>query len=450
MAKTNHLLKKQEVAKQSFFQKIRTAFFAHKKLAVILLIILLVGGFFLWQRQAASSQTPQYQTAKVEKGTIVSSVSTSGTVLTSNLINVQSGSSGVVKEVYVQDGETVTTGQKIAEVQLDLSGQQKNTQAWASYLSAKTALDAANANLYSLQADMFSKSETFYNLATNSTYQNADGTPNYTNRALPEFHIAEKEWLASEAKFKNQQAVITQAQVAVDSNYLSYEQTSSTITAPSAGTLTNLTIAPGITIGSSQGSSSTSTTSTSTSNQSSSNETIAVIKGEGNPIVSVNVSEIDVARLKVGQQATVTLDSIADKTFTGRVLTVDKIGEVSSGVTNYPVTIQLDNNLPEILPNMAASAKVIVATKEDALLVPSQAIQTQNGSKIVRILKNKKLNNVVVETGLTSDSQTEIVSGLSAGETIVTSQNQAEQTSSQSGSGSLFGGFGGGQMRIAR
>jgi len=71
-----------------------------------------------------------------------------------------------------------------------------------------------------------------------------------------------------------------------------------------------------------------------------SNQKIATIKTEGMPIVSVNLSEIDVSRVKLEQKATVVLDSIPDKTFVGKVIGVDRIGQTTSGVTqisgNYP------------------------------------------------------------------------------------------------------------------
>ncbi len=148
---------------------------------------------------------------------------------------------------------------------------------------------------------------------------------------------------------------------------------------------------------------------------------IAVVRSSGNPIATFNVSEVDVNRIKPGQKATITLDSIPGKTFTGRVMTVDKIGTVSSGVTNYPVVILFDANAPEILPNMAATANIIIDSKPGVLLVPSDAIQTQtNGSAYVRVLQNGQPVNITVETGLSSDTQTEIVSGVSEGQQVIT------------------------------
>jgi len=365
----------------------------------------------------------------------VSSVSASGQVLSVNVMSANTKASGVVKTVYVKDGDVVKKGDKILEIDLDFQGQQKYAAALSSYQAAKNNLEQAKITAYTLQSDMFTKWDSFYKLATNSTYQNADGTPNYTNRALAEFHIAEKNWLAAEAKYKQQQAVINQAQLALNSSWLEYTQASPVISAPTDGTITSLMFAPGMTIGSLD-------VGTSTSNQK-----VATIKTEGKPIVSVNLSEIDVSRVALDQRATVTLDSIPDKTFTGKVIGVDRIGSTTSGVTQYPANIVLDTDSDQILPNMAVTAKIIIDRKDNVLLVPSTAVQSQNGQNFVQILFKGKPQSLPVEIGLSSDTQTEIVSGLKEGDTVITGTLSADSKTKQTQT-SPFGGFGGGAVRM--
>jgi len=179
-------------------------------------------------------------------------------------------------------------------------------------------------------------------------------------RELPEndpTYIQENsDWLAAEAKYKNQQAVVSQAQAAVNSAWLSYQLTSPIITAPVSGTIVGLNFVPGMVIGSS---------STTTSQR------VAVIRTEGTPIASFNLSELDVPVVKPGQKATIELDSLPDKTFTGKVMSVDWLGTITNGVTNYPVIIQFDTSSEKVLPNMAASANIIIEVKDNVLLVPS-------------------------------------------------------------------------------
>ncbi len=404
----------------------------------ILFFVIIIGlGFFSWKTIFfKKNKKATYQTSKVEKGTIISSVSASGTVLSVNIMSANTKATGIVKTVYVKDGDVVQKGDKILDIDLDFQGQQKYQAALASYQSAKNNLDSANITLYTLQSDMFTKWDSFYNLATNSTYENSDGSPNYTNRALAEFHISEDNWLAAEAKYKQQQAVISQAQTALSSSYLEYTQSVPTVTAPTNGTITSLMYASGMTVGSLD------------TGDSSSNVKVATIKTEGNPIVKVNLSEIDVTKVKLGQKATITLDSIEDKTFTGKVIGVDRIGETSSNVTQYPAIILLDISSEEILPNMTITADIVINSKNNVLLVPSEAVQTINGKNYVNVMVNGKPQITQVVVGLNSDSQIEISSGLKEGQEVIlsTATSSSSSNNSSSGSGSGFGSMGIGGM----
>lgn len=411
-------------------------------------IVVVIGLIWYGTRTFASSsnQKATYDTQQAEKGTIVVSISSSGTVSSSNSMAVTSKVGGVIEEVYVQNGQSVAAGDQIAKLNLDLSSKQTAASSYASYLAAKTNLDSAQANAYTLQADMFSKWQTFIETAESTKYQNDDGTPKNAERAETAFTIPEREWLAAEAKFKNQQAVITQAQAAVNASWLTYQQSNGIILAPIAGTVDGLSIQLGTIISGNSNASSSSENTTS-----SSETTIAHIATAGNPTVSVNLTEIDVFQVEVGDKATITLDAMEDKTFTGVVTYIDTTGSVSSGVTSYPATITLDTGMEGIYPNMTAQANIITDTKSGVVLVPSSAIQSQDGTDYVRILEQGTPKEVTVETGLVSDSQTEVISGIEAGDTIVTGTASGSGTASRSSSSTTSpfnslrgGGMGGG------
>ncbi len=247
--------------------------------------------------------------------------------------------------------------------------------------------------------------------------------------------------MAAEAQYKNQQGQIAQTQSSLNSAWLSYQSASSNIASPMDGTISDITIVPGMQLN------------TSYSGNNVSSQIVAAIKTSGNPVVTVSLSEVDVVSVKTGDKATLSFDALPDKTFTGKVLGINTTGSVSSGVTSYPAIIQLDTPNDVILPNMSATANIITNIKNDVLTVPSTSVQTVSGQPTVRVLKNGQMSNVIVETGLTSDTQTEIISGLSEGETVVTSL--ITSTSGSSGSSSPFsgglrigglggGGFGGG------
>ncbi|PJE67816.1 hypothetical protein COU95_00225 [Candidatus Shapirobacteria bacterium CG10_big_fil_rev_8_21_14_0_10_40_9] len=392
----------------------------NKKRAVIFIVLVVVFGFLGW-RTFGGKQQAQYQTSQVERGTIVSTISASGQILVANIVNITTSAKGLVKKVYVQDGDRVTLGQKILEMTLDSDAQQKSVSAYSSYLSAKNSLDSAQVSLYTLDSAMWAAQRKFINDAVSRSLTIDDPT-----------YIQENDdWLAAEAKYKNQQNVIAQSQIGLSSAWLSYQTVSPIVYAPMSGIITNITYVEGMTISASDDT----------------GQTVAVIKSEGTPLASFNISEIDVSKVKPGQKATIELDSIADKTFTGKILSVNRIGTVTSGVTNYPVVIKFDTEAPEILPNMAATANIIVETKDNVLLIPSSAIQRQGTQDVVRVLKGKKEQTVVVETGLVSDTQTEILEGLSEGDEVVVST--ISQTSQQGGT-SVFGGGGAGRMFMGR
>jgi len=391
-----------------FFQ----SFFKNRLKAVIILAVI-VGLIIVVGRLVKSkNQQPQIQTQKVERGTIVSSISASGQILTANIVNITTNTKGLVKKVYVKDGDKVWAGQKLMELTLDSDAQQKNAAAWASYLSAKNNLDSAQATLYSLQSQEFAANQKLINDAVARELKTDDPT-----------YIQENaDWLAAEAKYKNQQNVIVQSRAAINSAWLSYQSVSPIVTAPISGTITNLTYTEGMSLSASSDAS----------------QRVAVIASEGTPLSSFNISEIDVSKVRPGQKATIKLDSLADKTFTGKVITVDKIGATTSGVTNYPVIIKFDSGASEILPNMSATANIILEVKDNVLLVPSSAVQKQNDQNVVRVMKGKQQQVVNVEVGLISDAQTEIISGLSEGDEVITS-NTASTINNQSG-GSVFSG----------
>ena len=88
---------------------------------------------------------------------------------------------------------------------------------------------------------------------------------------------------------------------------------------------------------------------------------VATISLSGTPIVEVSLSEVDVNKVKIGQRAIVTFDSLTDKTFTGVVATLDRLGSTSSNLTSYIANIKLDSKSSEILPNMAGvSARPLI------------------------------------------------------------------------------------------
>lgn len=410
------------------------------KYKIILLIVVLACGWFTKTIFFNGAQQPTYQTAVAEKGTLITSVTASGVVSSGSSANITTGATGIVKEVYVANGDTVTEAEKIAEITLDKQSEQKQAAAWASYLSAKNSVESAQAKLNSLQSSLFK---------ANQTFVNGKGTANPVTDD-PNYVIQKADWQQAELDYKNQQDVIDQAQANATNTWLLYQQISSTITAPISGMVSNLALTPGLAITNSTSNSSTATTSTNA-------QSVGTITIEGNaPQATVNLSEIDVTKVAVGQKITITMDAFPDKTFTGKVSAINTNGITSSGVTSYPVTITFDTSLKTIYPNMAVNATIITNIKNDVVLVPSSAVQTNNGDSIVRVMKNGQISDVSITIGESNDTQTEITSGISEGDIVVTGQTPPISTSPSGQTASPFsegfgargfGGAGGGGTR---
>jgi RND family efflux transporter MFP subunit len=385
------------------------------------LVALVIVIFLVYKLTRPSTAAVSYQTATVETGTLVNSVSASGTVTNGVGQSIMTQASGVVQKVYVQNGDTVKKGQKIADITLDQDGQQRQASAWSTYLSAKNGLASAQAKINSLQSAEFKANQKFITDAVARDLVDSD----------PTFIQQKADWLQAEADYKNQTGVIQQAQASVNNAWISYQQTSATILAPANGVVDRFTLVPGLLI---------STTSNSSNSSGASSQKVGMVVPTDLHIqLSVSLAEIDAAKVKPGQAVTVTLDSMSDKTFTGKVLIVDTNGAVSSGVTTYPAVIQLDDTAEGIYPNMAATARIITKVQDNVLLVPTTAVQTSNGQSVVNLLKNGQAVPTVVTTGGSDDTNTAILTGVAAGDIIVTNPQTARtRTTTTTGTTSVF------------
>ncbi len=390
---------------------------------LVLAGIILFSGYYLYSSYFKSNVTTTAQTITVKRSTIRSTVTASGIVVSANNSPITTLSSGVITAIYVKNGDTIKSGDKIAELDLDLPSKQRYAQALAAYQNAKNAVESAKSKKLALQAAMFTKWDSFKELAESDTYTNSDKTPNYANRTLPEFHIPEKEWLAAESDYKNQEQIITQTQSALSSAWYELNESSPVIYAPISGTVTGLALQVGTVIPSTITSSTTST----------SKNQIAHIATDTPPTVQINVTEIDVNRIQTGQTVTITLDAFPDTQFQGSVLSVDTVGSTTSGVTTYPTTIAFTTTQHKnILPNMAASAAIIISEKKNVLTIPLSTISTKKGKSTVQIKKNNDIKTVEIQTGLESDTEIEVVSGIREGDVIITKKTTTDSSASNS------------------
>ena len=168
-----------------------------------------------------------------------------------------------------------------------------------------------------------------------------------------------------------------------------------------------------------------------------------------NLAIDVQVVEIDITHVQVGQPATITFDAIPNKTYNGKVIKSDLAGTVSQSSVNFIVAVQLTDADAMVRPGMSANVTIVTNKVENALLVPSTSIFTDaNGGQYVYLVQNGATTTVPVTVGAVSDASTQITgSSLKAGDTIVLSFASASSSSGFGGFG--LGGGGGGTVRSA-
>ena len=162
--------------------------------------------------------------------------------------------------------------------------------------------------------------------------------------------------------------------------------------------------------------------------------------------VTTNVVESDLADIKIGQSAAVTVDAVGS-TIDGTVTDISPVAaDSSSGIVQYPVTVALKNVPPAARPGMSADVAITIASAQNVVTVPASALQGTNGDYAVMTLGTDGTpQRVPVQVGLVTNASAEIKSGLDAGVPVVIGTT-ADLVGTTNGG---FGGFGvpGGAVR---
>ncbi|EKD89261.1 MAG: Efflux transporter, RND family, MFP subunit [uncultured bacterium] len=149
--------------------------------------------------------------------------------------------------------------------------------------------------------------------------------------------------------------------------------------------------------------------------------------------VDVEIPEVDINRVKVSQDVSLTFDAINAAEYQGRVAEVARIGANSAGAVNFKVTIEVLNPDEQVMPGMTAAVNIVVSDLKDVLTVPNRAVRLVDGKRVVYILKNDIAVMVDIEIGSSSDTLSEIISGdLKAGDVLILNPS-ADFTSMMSG-----------------
>jgi len=378
-----------------------------KKIAIVIGVIVLL--LIISTSIQNALKPPPYTLAKVQKRSITEVVSESGNIAMTNTTPLYSPGTGIVEEIYVANGDAVTEGQELFTVKSTATEQEKSA-AYATYLTAKATLQAAQSNANVLRADMYGKWKTYTDIATNDTYETGEGKPKTQERESAEFQIAQDGWKAAEAKYNDQQTAIAQGQAQLNSTYLLYQATQNAIVkAPVDGTIKNLSLSRGSTV---------------TAKSATSSTPPALTIATASTIEAViALTEADALKVKPGQDVEIDVTAINNKTFKGNVVRVDDIGTSIQGVIVYYAYIQIYSTDSQLKAGMTIDADIITKKTEDVLAVPNASVKPYQGGRAVRVVSNKtkQIEFLPVVIGTKGEDYTQIVKGLSEGQEIVTS-----------------------------
>lgn len=212
------------------------------------------------------------------------------------------------------------------------------------------------------------------------------------------------------------------------------------ITSPITGTVVEKTVKAGDNVGTG----------------SNSNSTLCIIYDLSYLQMTLNIDELDIDNVEVGQTVNITSDAKEGQTFTGVVTKVSVVGTTSGGTTTYPVTVRIDDT-EGLRPGMNVDAEIVLTSADDVLAIPGTAVNrgntvliTSDSPSAANALEQEAPEGYVyvqVETGVSDDSYIEITSGLQEGDTV------AYLRTASSGSGNMMmggmpsdmgGGMGGG------
>lgn len=173
---------------------------------------------------------------------------------------------------------------------------------------------------------------------------------------------------------------------------------------------------------------------------------LSILEGE-DMTLTIAVDELDVVSVQEGQPVSITVDALSDLTVEGTVEKIAPVGSGESGVTTYDVKLSFDAAGTGIRAGMNATGEILVASVEDALYIPVEALMTVNDQYCVLTASG---SYQPVETGIMNDEYVQILSGLEAGDLVCYESDASSSSATSMDMGGMvvvdMGGMTGAQM----
>lgn len=408
--------------------------------AVALVVIgAIVGG--VWYSSAANA--PAVSTATVSRETLGVVVTASGKIEAARKAEVYAPTTGTLKSVEVTDGAVVKAGETLAvmdKAQLEMQVR----QAVAGLKGAQAQLDAVNRGVpaaidkaaaeagvnaaragYDAASKAYASVREAYDAAPPAVRASLEATLTQLDAARKQAYAGLLNARSGQAKISSAgsstAAARESARAAVDSASFALKTArdlvdKAEITAPISGVVVfNAIGAPGA-----DGSAPKAAKGAAVTPAAAAFTVVDLSKLDFN----AQVDEADIARVRAGLSAKVSLDAFGDMVFNGTVGTVRTTAiQTTTGGIAFPVLISIDATTGQnLMIGMSGSTDIEVEAVPGALTVPIEAVLDDAGKKWVFLVKDDKVEKVEVTTGALTDTQAEIVSGVSEGDTVVTSK----------------------------
>lgn len=375
-------------------------------LTAVLIIAIIISAFFLKDKKTSA----KYITKDVEKCTITQYVEASGTIKPINTIEVGTQVSGTVAKIYVDYNSIVKKGQLLAE--LDPSLFQANVdQSQAKLRNSKAAFSKASSTL-AYKKNNYERYKHLYE-------------KNYVSK--DDVELAQSNYLQARAEVDAAKAEVSAAQASLNNNLTNLRY--SKITSPVDGTVISRAVDVGQTVAASFNTPTL----------------FEVAKDLTKMQIETSVSEADIGKIKVGQEADYTLDGYQDRIFKGKVTQVRLASTTTNNVVTYTVIVSVDNTEGLVIPGMSANVSIIVGQAKDILCVDNKALKftpEDNSQKFdkqgIWILEKSAPQRHNVELGLSDDSKTQIISDeIKEKDKVIIGSQGSKKQGSKGGNGGM-------------
>lgn len=376
-----------------------------KKLNLFLLIIILFGvsfGGYHYFYASSESEQIHYITEKVKVGNLDKSVLATGSVRANQRTEVGAQVSGKIEKIYVQLGQAVKKGELIAELnsetqQNNLSTAQAELAAYQAQLNAKqVALKVAEAD-YRRLAKLYAQK----------------------SASLSDLEVAQNTQATALANLEDIKAQIQVAEIAVNTAKTNLGYTK--ITSPIDGVIISIPVSEGQTVNANQTS-----------------PTIVQVADLTQALIKLEIAEGDMAQVKVGQAVTFNTLAEPHRRYQSEIRSIDPALTTltdnnyteeagNSNAVYYYANVVVDNSDMSLRIGMTTQGKVMIAEKKMVLLIPNTAIKKQGKGHFVQVLNGNNVEERAVELGLSDSQYSEIISGLSEGEQVITAQRSANE-----------------------